>query len=73
MPFYEVRCTYSAFVEEKLLVYLNDDEVEQFDKEFEDSTPEEQQVMVENKYIDRKGIEVLEVINVTSVDMEEIE
>ncbi len=73
MPFYEVRCTYSAFVEENLLVYLNDDEIEQFDKEFEDSTPEEQQVMVENKYIDRKGIEVLEVINVTSVDMEEIE
>lgn len=73
MPFYDVRCVYSALVKEKLLVYLNNDEVKSFNEEFENSSLEEQQVMVENRYLDRKGIEVLEVINVTSIDVEEID
>jgi|GEM_PF-4563024 hypothetical protein len=72
MPFYSVRCVYSALVQEDLLIYLNDSEVKDFEEEFEKASLEDQQVMVENSYLDRDGIEVLEVINVTSVDMTEV-
>lgn len=72
MPFYSVNAVYSALVREEYLVYVNEDKRDEFENKIEESSPEDQLTEVENRYLDRKGIEVMEVINVTSVEMEEV-